>query len=113
MNNVQIIRKGATGQFIIVGDLTFSTISKETVKSMSFLSSANEITLDLNQVGLTDSAGLALMVEWVKYARGKRCHAVFKNIPEQLRNLAKLSGLETFGIAVAQAESDTLTFSQT
>jgi len=80
VNKVQIIGT-EPGQFIIAGDLTFSSIGKETVKSMAFLSSAKEVSLDLSQVGQTDSAGLALMIEWVKYARGKRCHAVFKNIP--------------------------------
>lgn len=79
---------------MVTGDLTFSTIGKDAVKSMDFLTTAKEVTLDLSQVGLTDSAGLALIIEWIKHARGKRIHAVFKNIPEQLHNLAKLSGFD-------------------
>lgn len=104
MNNVQIIGQ-EPGHFIIAGDLTFSSIGKDTVKSMAFLSSAKEVILDLSKVGLTDSAGLALMLEWIKYARSKRSHVVFKNIPEQLRNLAKLSGLEAIGSPTGKTES--------
>jgi len=93
VSKLQLIDKGA-GHFLVDGDLTFSTIGKKTVKSLEFLSSAKEITLDLSGVVTTDSAGLALMIEWVKYARGKRIQVTFKKIPQQLLNLAKLSGLD-------------------
>ncbi len=93
MSQLQLIDKGA-GYFLVDGDLTFSTIGKKTVKSLEFLSSAKEITLDLSGVVTTDSAGLALMIEWVKYARGNRIQVTFKKIPQQLLNLAKLSGLD-------------------
>lgn len=93
MNKLQIIEQDK-GVFVLDGDLTFSSIDKDTVKSLTFLTSAKEVTLDLSRVQLTDSAGLALMIEWIKYARSKRTQTVFKNIPEQLRNLAKLSGLD-------------------
>lgn len=106
MNNVQIIAN-EPGRFIVAGDLTFSSIGKKTAKSLSFLASAKDITIDLSQVGQTDSAGLALMLEWVKYARSKRCSIVFKNVPEQLRNLARLSGLETFAVPDTLTESNT------
>jgi len=41
------------------------------------------------------------MIEWIKYARSKRTQTVFKNIPEQLRNLAKLSGLDKMGSLIS------------
>lgn len=93
MSTLQIINDGA-GRFIIDGDLTFSTIGKDTVKSFAFLASAKEITIDLSRVESTDSAGLALMIEWIKYARHRRTHINFKKVPEQLLNLARLSGLD-------------------
>ncbi|MCF7987251.1 MAG: STAS domain-containing protein [Methylovulum sp.] len=96
MNNLLIIDDGH-GHFVIDGDLTFSTIDKDTVKSFVFLNSAKEITIDLGHVNNTDSAGLALMIEWIRYARSKRTHLSFKKIPQQLINLVKLSGLENTG----------------
>ncbi|MDD2658497.1 MAG: anti-anti-sigma factor [Methylococcales bacterium] len=93
MTKLSIIDQGG-GTFIIDGDLTFSTIDKRTVKSFAFLSSAKLITIDLCRVACTDSAGLALMIEWIKYTRHHRTQIIFKNIPEQLLNLAKLSGFD-------------------
>jgi phospholipid transport system transporter-binding protein len=80
---------------MIEGDLTFATIDKQTLKSFSlFNGSTKEINIDLGSVTSTDSAGLALMIEWIKYTRDNRIQVVFKNIPEQLLNLAKLSGFD-------------------
>ena len=93
MTILSIIDQGS-GHFIIDGDLTFSTIDKQTVKSFAFLNAARHITIDLGRVVCTDSAGLALMIEWIKYTRHHRTQITFKNIPEQLLNLAKLSGFD-------------------
>ena len=104
MSKVEIIKQGA-GLFAIVGDLTFSSIDKETLKSFAFLKSSNPITLDLSQVANTDSAGLALVIEWIKYASIHQIELKFKNIPEQLLTLAKLSGLEQTGLFSIQADA--------
>lgn len=93
MSKLNIINQGG-GVFVIDGDLTFATIDKQTVKSFDFLKSSKPITIDLGRVPCTDSAGLALMIEWIKHARHHRSHLNFKNIPDQLRNLAKLSGFD-------------------
>lgn len=93
MSPLKIIRRSPR-HFIIDGDLTFATIDKQTLKSFSFLKAPTEITIDLSRVSCTDSAGLALMIEWIKYSRHNRTHIVFKHIPEQLLNLAKLSGFD-------------------
>ncbi len=93
MTKLTIVDQGA-GHFIVDGDLTFATIDIQAVKSFSFLSTAKHITIDLGLVVCTDSAGLALMIEWIKYTRQHRIQITFKNIPEQLFNLAKLSGFE-------------------
>jgi phospholipid transport system transporter-binding protein len=34
------------------------------------------------------------LIEWIKYTRSKRIPLKFKNIPEQLLTLAKLSGFD-------------------
>jgi len=93
VTKLSIIAQGA-GHFIIDGDLTFSTIDKKTVKSFAFLTASKHVTIDLGRVSCTDSAGLALMIEWIKYTRHHRTQITFKNIPEQLLNLAKLSGFD-------------------
>lgn len=89
------ISSSEAGVFQVEGDLTFATIDKQVVKSFDFLKSASSITIDLSKVSNTDSAGLALMIEWIKMSRRYNTTLNFKNIPEQLRKLAKLSGFDT------------------
>ena len=103
MSRLNLIKQ-SPGHFVIDGDLTFATIDKQTLKSFSFLKAAKEITIDLNRVSSTDSAGLALMIEWIKYSRQNRTQLAFKNIPEQLLNLAKLSGFDQSSHFAIQAD---------
>jgi phospholipid transport system transporter-binding protein len=93
VSKLAIIDQGA-GVFVVDGDLTFASIDKKTVKSFDFLNTSKVITIDLGLVACTDSAGLALMIEWIKHTRSHKTQLHFKNIPEQLRNLAKLSGFD-------------------
>jgi phospholipid transport system transporter-binding protein len=93
VSKLEIIDQGG-GDFVVNGDLTFATIDKQTVKSFDFLNTTKLATIDLGHVTCTDSAGLALMIEWIKYTRHNKIQLRFKNIPKQLHNLAKLSGFD-------------------
>jgi phospholipid transport system transporter-binding protein len=93
MSKLTIVNEAA-GHYVVDGDLVFSAMDKKTVSSFEFLAKGKQITLDLGKVGNADSAGLALMLEWIKHARSKRVQLRFINIPGQILNLAKLSGLD-------------------
>lgn len=82
------------GYYTLEGRLTFASIDKETPRSFGYLKGIDSICIDLAQVEATDSAGLALMVEWIRISRMSRVQLRFKNIPEQILALAKLSGLD-------------------
>lgn len=82
------------GYFTVEGNLTFASIDKHTLKSFKFLKGIDKICIDLAKVETTDSAGLALMIEWIRYSRMIRAQLSFKNVPEQLLALAKLSGFD-------------------
>lgn len=84
------------GFFIITGDLTFATLDKAALEHGKKLFSATDITVDLQQVGKTDSAGLALMIEWLKLSKQQGTKLHLLNIPLQLQALAKLSGFEHY-----------------
>jgi phospholipid transport system transporter-binding protein len=83
-----------SGHVIVDGDMTFSSIEKKISSAFDFLTRTKQVTVDLSGVGNADSAGLALLIEWIKYARSKRVQLRIKNVPNQILNLAKLSGLE-------------------
>lgn len=77
------------------GDLTFFTLNKKTITSFDFLNTEKKICIDLKEVNTADSAGLALMIEWIKHSKRYKTSLTFKNIPQQLITLAKLSGFDT------------------
>ena len=77
---------------ILAGDLTFATINKKTVALCDFKKINCEVVIDLSQITHSDSAGLALLIEWLKISSTTQGQLRFKNIPQQLLTLAKLSG---------------------
>lgn len=85
------------GKFLIKGDLTYRNINKTSVKIFNFKSadfaSLPIIHIDLQQLGKIDSAGLALLIEWLKLSRINNKELHFDNIPATLSALAKLSYL--------------------
>ena len=92
MHNIEAIAL-TPEKYIIKGDLTFSNINKASVKILNFKQSNSTTTIDLQQLGKIDSAGLALLIEWIKLSRIHQIELRFDNIPAQLTALAKLSYL--------------------
>lgn len=92
--NVKIIPSAEQGSFLLSGDLTFETVPAAWRTSSALLDQGGDITLDLQGVSHTDSAGLALLVEWMRAARGQGRRIIFKNIPPQMLAIATVSGLE-------------------
>jgi len=93
MSGLTISHQG-NGVFLVTGTLTFATIDHKTIKLISCAKHCKAVVLDLQAVSSTDSAGLALMIEWIKYAREQHVSLSFTNVPQQLLTLATLSGLE-------------------
>jgi phospholipid transport system transporter-binding protein len=85
----------ATGEGLRVeGDLTFATVGALLAASRP-LFSAGEATLrvDLSGVGHADSAGLALLIEWLRLARAAGRELRFQAVPGQMQAIAAASGL--------------------
>ena len=80
--------------YFIEGELTFSSLNKKAIPSFDFLKKSNKICLDLDKVTAADSAGLALLLDWIKHGKKYNTKLVFKNIPYQLLTLATLSDLD-------------------
>ncbi len=86
------VKQATVKSLEIEGDLTFSTIDKNTAKVMDKLLTPHDITIDLKNVKAVDSAGLALIIEWLKIAHTRNIKLNFINVPKQLLALARLSG---------------------
>lgn len=82
------------GRFSIRGDLGFTTAVAALEKSKALFSAYSIIELDLVGVERADSAGLALLLEWVNWARGSAREISFRNIPAQIISIAQISEVE-------------------
>jgi phospholipid transport system transporter-binding protein len=84
-----------SSHFVVTGVLGFDTVKSllETSRTQ-FAGAAEQLEVDLAGVTQSDSAGLALLIEWLKFAgqAGKRIR--FTRAPDQLRSLARISELE-------------------
>ena len=86
---------GSAGRFQLTGDLSFASVPQVYAQGHAlFNGQAATLVLDLSSVERTDSAGLALLVAWLRQARHQRKDLRFQNIPAQLLAIAKASGLE-------------------
>ena len=82
------------GRFRVSGVLDASTAGEVLEQSESRFEQATSIDVDLGGVGESDSAGLALLIEWLRLARqwNKKIH--FANVPAQIEALARISEVE-------------------
>lgn len=82
------------GRFLISGKLEFETVSSAYQESMEKFSPHSELELDLSGVSGADSAGLALLLEWVHWSKQSAREIRFRNIPDQIQTIAKISEVD-------------------
>jgi phospholipid transport system transporter-binding protein len=82
------------GSIAVTGTLTFETVPRFYEESAAWLAGGEEpLSVDLAGVARADSAGLALLLEWRQRSEAAGRRLVYVNPPEQLRHLARVSGL--------------------
>lgn len=82
------------GRFRVSGVLDASTAREVLEQSESRFAQSKEIDVDLGGVGESDSAGLALLIEWLRIARQGGQAIRFANVPAQIEALARISEVE-------------------
>lgn len=93
MNRIKLL-KTMPGKISLQGVLSFETVN-HALESMPVLFEGEvSLLIDLSGVEKTDSAGLALLVEWMGLAKRKNIRLCYSNIPSQLLATARVSGLD-------------------
>lgn len=83
------------GAWRVTGELSFASVPALERAAMSgLLTNPGPWHIDLGQVQRADSAGLAVLIEWVRLASERGIDVGFRNMPEQMRAMAHVSGLE-------------------
>lgn len=86
--------KQSNGRYKLSGDLSFKTAGAVLRDSKNLFGNNQEIVVDLAEVKQADSAGLALVVEWLAQAKRSNTALCFQNIPQQMLSIARTSDLD-------------------
>ncbi len=91
------IGKMADGSWQVCGELDFASVPGLLKRSnvVFELDDDEPLHIDLSGVPRADSAGLALLVCWVRQARQRNMRVEFRNVPDQMLKIAGVSGLST------------------
>ncbi len=84
------------GTYCIRGELTFDTVTALLQQSKKLFTGQKEITINLTQVTHSNSAGLALLLEWLSQNKNSGQQIKFIAIPEALASIANLYNVREF-----------------
>ncbi len=89
------------GRYSVSGELSFATVTDLLRQSRSLFAGESSMELDLSGVTHADSAGLSLLIEWLRQARLQGRQLRYVALPAQLKALAAISEVE--GLLAATA----------
>ena len=90
------ITPGLDRSLVLTGALNITTVTRIHQESLGYFNDAVSVPESINLTGVTsaDSAGLALLIEWIRLGKKHNCNIRFLNLPAQLLPLAKLFGVD-------------------
>ena len=77
----------------VSGALTLGNVSQVLEEGKRLLADG-VTTVDLAEVSELDSSALALLLAWLREAKGRQKSLVFANLPESLQTIARLYGVQ-------------------
>lgn len=82
------------GHFAVSGEMTFETAEKMLRASEPLFDDHTQIEVDLTEITDSDSAGLALLLEWVTWANHSVREIRFNGMPERILAIARTTEVE-------------------
>jgi phospholipid transport system transporter-binding protein len=97
------IEETGNGSWLLSGDLSFTTVPA--LRGGLDIKSSDRpgISIDLAGVTRSDSAGLALLIEWLRESERLGKAIAFLNMPAQMQSIARVCGLD----GILPADTDT------
>lgn len=88
------IRAITPGRLEARGAMSYDSAARALVAGLKLIPQGQPCTIDLSQVTEADSAGLAVLVEWLATARKRRASIHYEGIPAQILAVARISDLD-------------------
>lgn len=93
MSVAALVDNGA-GSWLLQGELDFESVPALLRHAGARMLGKDRLEVDLKAVTRADSAGLALLVEWLRESETAGNEIVFINVPPQLLSIARVCGLD-------------------
>lgn len=94
MSELYSLATDSQGIVNVSGELTFNTANQLLTAAPKLFEQLTKLEIDLANVTRSDSAGLALLVDWMRYARKSNKAIIFHNVPSQMLAIANASGFD-------------------
>lgn len=90
--------QASPGRWMLSGTLDFTTVSRLAAEGGALLrdaaaGGAGSLEVDLSGVGTANSAGLALLLEWMELAQALGICLTYRHLPASLARIAAVSNL--------------------
>lgn len=83
-------------RLMVSGDLNFQSVVPVWEASLAFLNQFSSLKIDFSGVTSSNSAGLALIIEWLKWGREHGKTVSLAAIPTEIHSLANVCGVAQF-----------------
>ncbi|MCB1624053.1 MAG: STAS domain-containing protein [Pseudomonadales bacterium] len=95
------VRSTADGKLTVVGELSFRTARSACRDGERALNASSVPIVTVDCVGVTraDSAGVAVLIEWLRYARRAGRELRFENLPAAVLAIARISEVDQLLLA--------------
>jgi phospholipid transport system transporter-binding protein len=82
------------GNFALQGELDLRSVSGLWAEAKRLFREQVPVNIDLSHVSRSDSAGVALLIEWLRDARTQNWTLQFVNVPPQMLAIINVADLE-------------------
>ena len=89
------LKQAGDGRLTLSGVLDFDTVASLRPLLRRYLRPGEALSVNLKRVGHCNSAGLALLLQWVEDARGQGSTIQYRNLPHSLTEIADLYNLKS------------------
>ena len=89
-----VLEENGNGRFSLSGKMVFATAGEILEESEALFEEHTLLEVDLSGVTETDSAGLALMLEWITWANHTVREIRFSGTPEKIDAIAKTTEVD-------------------
>lgn len=93
---VSTVKKNHDEVVKLRGEITFDTVLSLLNATHKLIKTSPRLIFDLSGVTRSDSAGLALMIDWFRRVRRSKREICFLNPPKQLLAIARVCGVDSF-----------------